>query len=159
VEVQDSPIIFETEVRHQSWRLEKAISQVLENTRKPLLPYEIKWELNDRFGFAFMNRTESDIHRCLKLNPLFIKDQKGAYLLNKQIDYYELDIVNIKKGVFDILKSKNEIVGCDDLLERLESSGIDVEKLSPSMLAALLRSFDAFEEVGINRFRIIKWKQ
>jgi RNA polymerase sigma factor (sigma-70 family) len=148
----------DTELAHRSWSLEQAIYKILEISDKAIPAYEIKWELEAKFGLAFRERKITDIVCCLNRSRLFIQNQSREYLLIERIDVYDFDIENIKKAVYEILADNNEIIGCDDLLERIETNGIEMKNLSPSMLGTILRDDEMFEEIGNNFFRIRQWK-
>jgi hypothetical protein len=74
-------------------------------------------------------------------------------MLDIHLDQLGLDEDAIRRACLKILAECNEIVGCDDLIERLEAEGKIWEELSPDILGSLLREDEAFQEVGRNRFR------
>jgi hypothetical protein len=82
-----------------------------------------------------------------------VRNADGEFILDIHLDQLGLDEETIRKACLEILLDSNEIVGCDDLIERLESEGKVWEELSPDILGSLLRETDKFEEVGRNRFR------
>lgn len=142
-----------TLLSHKSWSLEQALYTVLGRADQPLLAYEIQWKLNECFDSTFGDRSLTQIENCLGRSSLFVRNASGEYLLDTHVEHYTLDVGSLRQTCLEILSSRNEIVGCDDLLERIGAEGIEEETLSPSMLAALLRGDEAFEEVGTNRFR------
>ena len=81
------------------------------------------------------------------------RDADGEFILDIHLDQLGLDEEAIRRACLEILSDSNEIVGCDDLVERLETEGKDWEDLSPDILGSLLREDTAFQEVGHNRFR------
>jgi len=143
---------------HKSWSLKKVIFSILENANRPMLLHEIIWELNALFGFTFGKKTIAKIKHILNASKIFACNNEKEYLLNKNVEYPDVDIDSIQNKCCEILFNSNEIVGCDDLLERLESEGIEIKDLSPSMLSAILRNNNKIEEIGKNRFRIKQWK-
>jgi hypothetical protein len=143
----------ETILSHQSWSLDRAISSLLTQTNRPLPPYEIQWELNDQFGHAFAGKTLTDVERALERNPIFVKNTTGEYILDDQLAEHLPDFSNFRDLSVEILAGSNEIIGCDDLLERIRTAGVDVKHVSASMLASILRGDESLEEVGSQRFR------
>ena len=75
-------------------------------------------------------------------------------LVDVHLDQLGLDGDAIRRACAEILSESKEIVGCEDLLERLEADGKTWEELSPDILASLLRDDAAFQEVGRDRFRV-----
>jgi hypothetical protein len=51
------------------------------------------------------------------------------------------------------MREEREILSSDDLLERLEAQGFNLEGMTRGMLAAILRGSEELEEVGRERFR------
>jgi hypothetical protein len=143
----------DTVLSHDSWSLERALSTLLTQASRALPPYEIQWELGDRFGPAFAGRSLSDVERALERTALFVRNTAGAYMLDHQLEEHLPDFANFRDACFEILSNCNEIVGCEDLLERIRAEGIDVKNVSTSMLASILRGDELFEEVGSQRFR------
>lgn len=143
-----------TVLRHSRWSLERAVCVVLADASAPLATYEVQWKLHDHFGSSFGERSFAEIDRCLKGNNLFVQNTKGEYQLSEHFEDHLPEFATIRQVCFDILSHCNEIVGCDDLLERVGAEGIETENLSSSMLATLLRADKVFEEVGKQRFRM-----
>ncbi len=143
----------DTVLSHDSWSLERALSSLLTQASRALPPYEIQWELGDRFGPAFAGRSLSDVERALERNALFVRNTAGAYMLDHQLEAHLPDFANFRDACFEILSNCNEIVGCEDILERIRAEGIDIKNVSTSMLASILRGDESFEEVGSQRFR------
>jgi hypothetical protein len=138
-----------TLLSHRSWSY-----AVLALANRALPPYEIQWELTDRYGSSFNEKSLAEIETSLDRGTIFVRNSSGEYLLDKHLEGYLPEFASVRQSCFEILSNCNEIVGCDDLLERMGVEGIDVEKLSPSMLASLLRGDETLEEVGNRRFRI-----
>ena len=146
----------ETVLLYQRQNLERALFITLAEAGRSLPPFEVQWELNDRFGMAFRDKSLSDIEACLRQSRRFIRNAKSEYMLDAHLDQYDFDVAGISQSCYDILAGGNAIIGGEDLLERLEAEGIEVENLSSHMLIALLRSDERFEEIGSNRFRARK---
>jgi hypothetical protein len=77
-----------------------------------------------------------------------LRDADGEFILDIHLDQIGLDEKAIRMACFEILSDSNEIVGCDDLIERLEAEGKVWEDHSPDILGSLLRDDAAFQEVG-----------
>jgi hypothetical protein len=142
----------ETRLIHRNWGLERLVSAILEQAEQPLQIYEIQWELNARLGA--LNQTPAELERRLQQSRLFVCDTRGRYGLVSRLAEQMIDIISLRHACRELLVKRREIVGCDDLLERLAQIGSDVKKLSASMLAAILRGDETFEEIGTNRFRV-----
>lgn len=138
---------------HKSCSLERALVATARVVGRPLPVYEFQWELNTRFGPLFVQRTNSEIRRCLEQSHLFLRDSDGEFILDIHLDQLGLDEDAVRQACAEILSDSNEIVGCDDLIERLEAEGKVWEDLSPDILGSLLREHEEFQEVGRNRFR------
>ena len=146
----------ETVLLHKKCPLERALVATARQVSRPMPVYEIQWELNERFGALFEGRAPAEIERCLRQSPMFVRDADGNFILDEHFDQTGFDVAGIRAACFAILSQANEIIGCEDLLDRLESEGKGSEDLSPSILAAMLRGSEEFEEVGHNRFRAKK---
>jgi len=117
---------------------------------------EILWELFNSYGYAFKKKTILIIKKWVSNSRKFIRNIKNEYFINKNIENYVANLLDIQIKCFEILLEGNEIVGCTELLDRLESDGIDIHEITPTMLSAILRDDERFEEIGKNRFRIKK---
>ena len=51
------------------------------------------------------------------------------------------------------LAESKDIAGCDELIERLELLGFELDELSEDMLASVLRETEGLQEVAQRRFR------
>lgn len=138
---------------HKSCSLERALAATARAVGRPLPLYEFQWDLNARFGPLFTQRSSAEIGRCLEQSQLFLRNADGEFILDINLDQLGLDEEAIRRASLEILSDSNEIVGCDDLVERLEAEGKVWEELSPDILGSLLREDGAFQEVGHNRFR------
>jgi len=153
-EVRTEPDVPEpgTRIWHLCWSLERALYSLLAEAGQPLRLYEIEWELREKFAAAFDNVAIHGIEKVLWDSPFFVRDAEGAYFLEQDLETYGFDVRHIRVVCRDALSEHGEILGCDDLLARLAEDGMQVDRLSPSILAAILRSDNAFMEIGINRF-------
>jgi hypothetical protein len=85
---------------------------------------------------------------------MFLRNAAGEFILDIHLSQLGLDADVIRRTCSEILSESREIVGCEDLLERLEADGKSWEDLSPDILASLLRDDATFQEVGRDRFRV-----
>ena len=65
----------------------------------------------------------------------------------------DFDVSAIRAAAAKLMWEEREILSSDDLLERLESQGFDLEEMTQGMLASILRGSEELEEVGRQRFR------
>lgn len=139
---------------HRSCRLERALVATACEVNRPLPLYEFQWELNERFGPLFATKPLDDLRRGLEQSLMFLRDAADEFILDIHLDQLGLDADAIRRACAEILSESKEIVGCEDLLERLEADGKSWEDLSPDILASLLRDDATFQEVGRDRFRV-----
>jgi hypothetical protein len=144
----------ETVLVHKDCSLERALAGIAIEQNCAMPSYEIQWHLNDRFGTMFTDRPLSEITRCLEQSRLFVRTTNGGFILDTHLEQLGLDEDAIRSACHTLLSHSNEMVACEDLIERLQVDGKSWEELSPAVLASFLRSDDQFEEVGHNRFRI-----
>jgi len=139
---------------HRSCRLERALVATARQVNRPLPLYEFQWELNERFGPIFATKTLDELRRGLEQSPMFLRNAADEFILDIHQDQLGLDSAAIRRACAEILSESKEIVGCEDLLERLEADGKSWEELSPDILASLLRDDVTFQEIGRDRFRV-----
>ena len=139
---------------HNSCRLERALVATAREVNRPLPPYEIQWEVNERFGPLFATRSLAEFRRALEECPMFLRNAANEFILDIHLDQLGLEADAIRRACAEILSESKEIVGCEDLLERLEADGKSWEELSPDILASLLCDDGMFQEVGRERFRV-----
>lgn len=143
-----------TRLIHKTCRLERALVATAREVNRPLPLYEFQWELNERFGSLFAAKSSDELRRCLEQSPMFLRDADDEFILDVHLEQLGLDAAAIRGACFELLFQTNEIVGCEDLLERLEMDGKSWEELSADILASLLRDDERFQEVGRDRFRV-----
>jgi len=156
VRVVEKPYCADSILSHKSWTYTRSIYSILERENRPMLIDEILWELFNSYGYAFKKKTILIIKKWVSNSRKFIRNIKNEYFINKNIENYVANLLDIQIKCFEILLEGNEIVGCTELLDRLESDGIDIHEITPTMLSAILRDDERFEEIGKNRFRIKK---
>jgi len=120
---------------------------------RPAPAYEMQWELAAHFGDLFAGMSAADLEERLKRSPRFVRNAAGEFALEEQITLADFDLDALRNAVMKLLAESGEIVGCDDLLDRLESEGIELDELSPDLLASILRGTPGLDEIGQNRFR------
>jgi hypothetical protein len=143
-----------TRLIHRSCRLQRALVATAQEVNRPLPLYEFQWELNERFGMLFASKSSDDLRRALEQSSIFLRNAADEFILDIHLDQLGLDADVIRHACSEILSESKEIVGCEDLLERLEADGKSWENLSPDILASLLRDDAGFQEVGRDRFRV-----
>ncbi len=143
-----------TRLIHRTCRLERALVATAREVNRPLPLCELVWELNERFGQLFNNKSPEDIRHCLEQCPLFLRNAAGQFILDIHLEQLGLDTDAIRRACAEVLSQSNKIVGCEDLLERLEADGKSWEELSPDILTSLLRDDPMFQEIGRDRFRL-----
>lgn len=143
-----------TRLIHKTCRLERALVATAREINRPLPLYEFQWELNERFGSLFATKTLDDLRRCLEQSLMFLRNAYDEFILDIHLEQLGLDAAAIRAACYELLSQTNEIVGCEDLLERLEEDGKSWEDLSADILASLLRDDATFQEVGHDRFRL-----
>ena len=148
-----------TRLIHRSCRLERALAATACEVNRAMPLYEFQWELNERFGPLFASKSPDDLRRALERSPMFLRNAAGEFILDIHLDQLGLDADMIRHACAEILSESKEIVGCEDLLERLEAAGKSWEELSPDILASLLRDNPTFQEVGRERFRVKSCKR
>jgi Sigma-70, region 4 len=139
---------------HRSCRLERALVATAREVNRPLPLYEFQWELNERFGPLFVTTPLNDLRRGLEHSAMFLRNAADEFILDIHLDQLGLDADAIRRACAEILSESNEIIGCEDMLERLEADGKSWAELSPDILASLLRDDPTFQEVGRDRFRV-----
>jgi hypothetical protein len=137
-----------TRLLHRSCTLERALVATAREVNRPLPLYEFQWELNERFGPLFATKSSDDLRRGLEQSPMFLRNAADEFILDVHLDQLGLDADAIRRACAQILSESNEIVGCEDLLERLEADDKSWEELSPDILASLLRDDSTIQEVG-----------
>ena len=112
-----------TRLIHKTCRLERALVATAREVSRPLPLYEFQWELNERFGPLFAMRTLDYLRRCLEQSPMFLRIAENEFILDIHLEQLGLDAEGIRGACFELLSETNEIVGCEDLLDRLEADG------------------------------------
>jgi len=134
-----------TRLIHRSCRLERALVATAGEVNRPLPLYEFQWELNERFGPLFASKSLDELRRCLEQSQMFLRNAAGEFILDVHLDQLGLDATAIRRACAEILSESKEIVGCEDMLERLEADGKIWEELSPDILASVLRDDCTFQ--------------
>lgn len=143
----------DTLLMHTSVSLEQALASIARNLGRPAPAYELEWELRAKFGELFGNVRLQRIEERLGKSPRFLRNVDGAFFLDADLDLGEFDVSAIRAAAANVMRQERAILSSDDLLERLESNGFDLEGMTRGMLASLLRGSEELEEVGRERFR------
>lgn len=138
---------------HKVVSLEQALASIARALAKPIQAYELEWELRAKFGDLFGSIQLQRIEERLEKSPRFLRNTEGAFFLDADLDLGEFDVNAIRAAAAILMRTEREILGSDDLLERLELQGFDLEGMTRGMLASVLRGSDELEEVGRERFR------
>jgi hypothetical protein len=144
----------ETVLVHKDCSIERALAGIASEQNRPMPSYELQWHLNDCFGPMFAERPLSEITKCIEQSRLFVRMTDGGFILDTHLEQLGLDEDAIRTACGNLLSHSNEIIACEDLIDRLQVDGKSWEDLSPAVLSSFLRSDDQFEEIGRNRFRI-----
>ncbi|MBI5768446.1 MAG: hypothetical protein HZA93_11670 [Verrucomicrobia bacterium] len=139
-----------------SCRLERAIAAALRSSGDPAAPYEVQWMLADLFGAHFSEWAVSDIQRIMRRTPMFIQTSDGKFTLELDVEELDFDVESVRVRSVELLRESTELLGCDDLIDRLEIAGHDVTDITTGVLALVLRGSEHIEEIGRNRFRYRK---
>lgn len=142
-----------TVLLHERCSFERVLVTVAKALGRPAPAYEMQWELAAHFGDLFAGMSAADLEERLKRSPRFVRNAAGEFALEEQITLADFDLDALRNAVMKLLAESGEIVGCDDLLDRLESEGIELDELSPDLLASILRGTPGLDEIGQNRFR------
>ena len=145
-----------TRLFHESCRLERAMAAALRSLGCAAAPYEVQWALGDLFGTHFSQWAVSDIQRTLRRNPMFIQTADGKFALELDVDELDFDVEVVRARCVELLRESTELLGCDDMIARLEITGQDLNDVAADVLALVLRSSEHIEEIGRNRFRYRK---
>lgn len=119
---------------HKKCTLERALVATARAVNRPLPLYEFQWELNERFGPLFATKSLDELRRCLEQSAMFLRDVADEFILDIHLDQLGLEADAIRRACAEILLESNEIVGCEDLLERLEADSKSWAERSPSIL-------------------------
>ena len=143
----------DTLLMHRAVSLEQALASIARTLARPAQAYELEWEVSSKFGELFGNIRLQRIEERLNNSPLFLRNAEGAFFLDADFDHGEFDVDAIRSATSKLMREEWKILSSDDLLERLESQGFDLEGMTRGMLASILRGSEELEEVGRERFR------
>lgn len=143
----------ETLFLHKSVSLEQSLAEILRGLQRPVPAYELEWELKARYGELFASIDLREIEQRLTQSEWFVRDSAGLFVLDEDFDNEEFDPDAIRTAVTKSLSESMDIAGCDELLERLELLGFELDDLSEDMLASILRGTAGLQEVADQRFR------
>ena len=142
-----------TVLLHERCSFERVLVAAVKTLGHHAPAYEIQWELAARFGDLFARLTVADLEDRLNSSPRFVRNAAGAFALDEDTTLTDFDLDALHAAAMKLLVESREIVGCDDLLDRLENQEIELDELSPDLLASILRGMPGLDEIGHNRFR------
>jgi DNA-binding CsgD family transcriptional regulator len=143
----------DTLLMHKAVSLEQALASIARTLARPAHAYELEWELRAKFGQLFGKVRLQQIEDRLAKSQRFLRNSDGAFFLDADLDLAEFDVGAIRAAAAKLMREEREILSSDDLLDRLELSGFDLEGMTRGILASVLRGSEEIEEVGRERFR------
>jgi hypothetical protein len=143
----------ETLLLHKSVSLEQSLATIARAMQHPAPAYELQWDLNAKFGEIFAHIGLNEIEERLARSKLFLQNNAGEFLLDESVDLGDFDPEALRGASVKSLSESHDIAGCDELIDRLEVQGFELDDLSADMLASILRGAKGLQEVGHQRFR------
>lgn len=143
----------ETLLMHKRVSLEQSLATVARALQRPALAYELQWELNARFGEIFADIGLNRIDERLQHSKRFLRNAAGEFMLDMDFDLADFDLEALRTASVKMLAESRDIAACDELIDRLEMQGFELDELSTDMLAFILRGAEGLQEVGHQRFR------
>ncbi len=139
---------------HKTFSLEQALASIARTLGRAAPAYELEWELRAKFGDLFERVGLRQIEERLAQCPRFLRNTTGAFFLDADPDLEEFDLDALRAASVKALAESREILSCDDLLDRLELQGLEIEEMSAGMLASILRGGEGLQEVGHECFTV-----
>jgi hypothetical protein len=143
----------ETLLLHKYVSLEQSLATIARTMQHPAPAYELQWELNAKFGEIFAHIGLNEIEDRLARSKLFLQNNAGEFLLDESADLGDFDPEALCAACIKSLSESRNFATCDELIERLEVQGFELDELSADMLASILRGAKGLQEVGHQRFR------
>lgn len=143
----------DTLLLHKSVSLEQSLANISRVLQRPVPAYELEWELKSRYGDLFASIGLKEIEQRLAQSEWFLRDSAGMFFLDEDFNNEDFDPEAIRAAVTKSLAESMDIAGCDELIERLELLGFELDDLSEDMLASILRGAVGLQEVAHQRFR------
>lgn len=143
----------DTLLMHKAVSLEQALASIARALGKPAFAYELEWELRARFGQLFEHVRLQQLEERLDKSARFLRNANGAFFLDADLDLGAFDVDAVRAATVNIVRQEREILSSDQLLERLETQGFELEEMTRGILASVLRGSEELEEVGHQRFR------
>ncbi len=143
----------DTLLLHKSVSLEQSLANISRDLKRPMAAYELEWELRSRYGDLFASIGLKEIEQKLAKSDWFLRDSAGQFFLDEDFNNEDFNPEAIRAAVTNSLIESMDVAGCDELIERLELSGFEVDDLSQDMLASILRGAAGLQEVANQRFR------
>jgi hypothetical protein len=145
----------ETLLLHKCVSLEQCLANISRTLQRPAPAYELQWELNSKFGELFSSIGLSEMEQRLRQSQWFLRNAADQFLLDEDFNTEAFDADALRAAAVKSLADSKDIAGCDELLERLEAQGFELDELSEEMLASILRGAEGLQEVAQRRFRAI----
>jgi len=119
---------------------------------------EFQWELNSNFSPLFTDRESGEIRRCLDIAGFFSPRCWMTSSFRRSFD--SLGPTRTPSAAcLEILAQLAKVVGCEDLMERLEAEGKIWEELIPRDSRSVLRDHvEHLKKSDQNRFRATLWQ-
>ncbi len=133
---QQSP---ETLLLHKFVSLEQSLADVSRTLQRPAPAYELQWELSAKYGEIFASISLKEVEERLEQSEWFLRDSAGKFFLDEDFNNEDFDPDAIREAATKSLADSMDIVGCDELIERLDLLGFELDDLSEDMLASILR--------------------
>jgi hypothetical protein len=146
----------ETLLLHKSVSLEQCLASISRTLQRPAPAYELQWELTSKYGELFSSIHLGEIEQRLGQSQWFLRNAAGQFLLDEDFNTEAFDPEALRAAAVKSLVDSKDIAGCDELLERLEAQGFELDELSEDMLASILRGAELLQEVAHRRFRAIQ---
>lgn len=143
----------ETLLLHKVVSVEMVLASVARALARPAPSYEFEWELRARLGALFPRIGLAEIEERLARSDRFIRTAAGDYTLDEQIDFGSFDVEELTSAVVDSLRDSRDVASTEEIIERLEQSGVDMTDLSADIVSAALRGSIQLQEVAHQRFR------
>lgn len=145
----------DTVLLHKAVSLELAVAAIMRELARPAPAYELQWEVAAKFGAIFAHIQLPAIESRLAASPRFLRNAAGEFLLDIDFEMEDFDAEALRAATIRTLAQSRDIADCDELIERLELDGFELEEMSPEMLASILRGSQGLQEVGSRRFRAV----
>lgn len=143
----------ETLLLHKSVSLEQALASIARALQRPAPAYELQWELSAKFGEIFVRIGLGEIEKRLNRSERFIRNAAGDFIFDEDLDWEDFDAEALRAASVKSLSESRDVANCEELIDRLEAQGFDLDEVSADILASILRGAEGLQEIGDQRFR------